>query len=389
MKAGFFQRLRQLPGRMDFTLVSVTLVLLVTGCLFIYGAGRQTGGTFTHYWLRQMLAAFLGACGFLVATAIDYRRVGKWAWLFHAGAIILLVLVLMAGRRINAARSWLPIFGFTLQPSEIAKPTTILLSAYVLSRPAYTLKPWLKALLLTIVVGIPVALICMQPDWGTALVFVPAVLVMLFLAGLRWRWIALGLPCAALAMFLLFPSLSKRQQRRIETFLHPSQDIAAFGWNAHQSLLAVGSGGFRGKGFMHGTQYILGFLPRKVAPTDFIFSVISEETGFVGAAALLGAYAVLLFCCLRTAAVAGDDFGAYTAAGIGALFFTHVYINMGMTIGAAPIIGIPLPLVSYGGSFMLTCLLTLGLLQSVYGHRPRSRREAIAQASVTAIEWNR
>lgn len=387
MKDGFFKRLWHLLGRLDPVLSSVILILVGTGCLFIYGAGRQTGGVFTHYWLRQLLAASLGAGGFLVAAAVDYRRLGKWAWLLYAGAVLLLVVVLVAGRRINAARSWLPVFGFTLQPSEIAKPATVLLSAYVLSRPAYALKPWVKALLLAIVAAVPIALICIQPDWGTALVFAPPLLVMVFLAGLRWRWIAMGLLCAILTMPLLFSALSERQQKRIQTFLHPSTDIAAFGWNAHQSLLAVGSGGFRGKGLMHGTQYVLGFLPRKVAPTDFIFSVLSEETGFVGAATLIGVYVLLLFCCLRAAAVAGDDFGAYTAAGIGALIFTHVYVNIGMTIGAAPIIGIPLPLVSYGGSFMLTCLLALGLVQSVYVHRPRSRREAMAQASTP--EWRR
>ncbi|NOY82697.1 MAG: rod shape-determining protein RodA [Kiritimatiellaeota bacterium] len=374
MRHGPLQPVRRVLERMDPVLSAVTVVLLAAGCLFIYGAGRQTGGYFTHYWLRQLLAAALGAGCFLAAAASDYRRLGKWAWVFYGGAVVLLIVVLLVGRRINQARSWLPLFGFTLQPSEIAKPATVFLTAYVLSRPAYVLNAWTKAAFVFCIVVVPVVLVCRQPDWGTALVFLPPILAMVFLAGIRRRWVLLACLGVVLAAPVLFAVMSRHQKERIRTFLHPSENIASSGWNAHQSLLAVGSGGFRGKGFMQGTQYVLGFLPRKVAPTDFIFSVIAEETGFVGAVALIGAYAVLLLCCLRGAVVAGDDLGAYTAVGIATLLFTHVYINIGMTIGAAPIIGIPLPLVSYGGSFMLTCMLALGLVQSVYVHRPQPRR---------------
>jgi len=197
----------------------------------------------------------------------------------------------------------------------------------------------------------------------------------IFVSGLAWKWLLLGL---ILGVALTVPvyqfGLASRQQDRIRTFLHPSNDISDAGWNAHQSLLAVGSGGFTGKGFMKGTQNVLGFLPRTVAPTDFVFSVVAEENGFIGAAVIMISLIGIVICCLRTAMVAADDFGAYLSVAVAALFFLHTYINVGMTIQAAPIIGIPLPFVSYGGSFMLSCMICAGLIQSVYIRRPTNHQ---------------
>jgi rod shape determining protein RodA len=243
-------------------------------------------------------------------------------------------------------------------------------------------------------------LIGLQPDYGTALVFVPFTLAVVFAAGLTWRWILLGVAAAAVVLPLAYPRLADHQKDRIKVFLEPPADgaIALLSplvsddrqeglveakehffkrsesavdtdWNAHQSLLAVGSGGMWGKGFMRGTQHVLGFLPRTVAPTDFIFSVIAEEAGFAGAGAVLCAFMGLILCMLRTATLACDEFGTYLACGVAVLFFTHVFINVGMTMQAAPIIGIPLPFVSYGGSFMLGTMVCAGLAQSVHVRR--------------------
>lgn len=224
---------------------------------------------------------------------------------------------------------------------------------------------------LLLVAAVPVLLVGLQPDWGTALVFVPMALAVVLVAGLGWRWIACGLLLVVVAAPMLYRTcLAPHQKARIRTFLRPSEDVSRTGWNAHQSLLAVGSGGLRGKGFQKGTQHVLGFLPRNVAPTDFIFSVVAEESGFLGAGGLVVAFAVLVLRCLRTAALARDDFGAYLAVGVAAMFLTHAYINAGMTVRAFPIIGIPLPFVSYGGSFMLNTMISAGLVQSVYVRRP-------------------
>jgi len=217
--------------------------------------------------------------------------------------------------------------------------------------------------------AIPAVLICLQPDWGTALVFVPFTVVIVFLAGIPWKWVAGGCLAVLLAGPLIYQTLEPHQKNRIRTFVQPSQDVSDAGWNAHQSLLAVGSGGLWGKGFMKGTQHVLGFLPRTVAPTDFIFSVIAEEAGFVGAGAVVCAFLGVILCCLRTAALASDDLGCYVAAGVAAVIFTHVYINIGMTVQAAPIIGIPLPFVSYGGSFMVSVMICAGMVQSVHVRR--------------------
>jgi rod shape determining protein RodA len=346
-------------------------VLIATGLLFVYGAGRQIGGRLAGYWIRQVLWIGVGLAAFVTAASVDYRRLsGLWAWLLYASGIALLVLVLVAGREINGARSWLPVLGMTLQPAEFAKPTTVLFLAWMASRRVFHFARLLDLGVFGLAVMLPALLVAKQPDWGTALVFAPAGLAVAFAAGLSWRALAAGAAIAVLGGYAAYSRLLEpRQRERIHTFLQPSADVTDAGWNARQSLLAVGSGGVWGKGFMRGDQHALGYLPRKVAPTDFIFSVIGEETGFVGAGAVVCAFLGILLCCLRTAVGAPDRFGALLCVGVAGLIVTHMFINIGMTIQIAPIVGIPLPLVSYGGSFMISMMASLGLVQSVYGAR--------------------
>jgi rod shape determining protein RodA len=219
--------------------------------------------------------------------------------------------------------------------------------------------------------AIPFILILKEPDLGTAMVLVPTALFMLIAAGAAWRHLlglfALGATLSPLGWFVL----SGYQRERIMTFLDPSRDPLDSGWNALQSAIAVGSGGLSGKGFLNGTQNVLGFLPRTVSPSDFIFPVIAEETGFIGASLLLLAYAVLLTCYIRTTCTAGDKTGSLLAMGIAGLLFCHVFVNIAMTIGLLPITGLPLPFVSSGGSFMVSTLAGFGLVQSVYVRRKR------------------
>ncbi len=374
--SGWLRLLRKIRY-FDPVLMAAIAVLLPIGCLFIYGAGQhiflaggQIGHGFKHYWLRQMFWAVLGLGCFFIISLTDYRRLARWSLLFWTLAVTLLVLVLMVGRQINHARSWLPVLGFTLQPAELAKPAVLLCTAWTLGQPPWRLSGWAKFFLLLPLVAAPLGLILLQPDWGTALVFLPMILAAVFVAGLPWRWVALGLLLAGIGgpLFYRYAPLKPYQRARITTFLHPRKDTTRSGWNAYQALLAVGSGGFHGKGFMKGSQYILGFLPRRVTPTDFIFSVIGEETGFLGASLVVVTFAFLIFSCLRIALAAPDLLGVALAAGAAGLVFTHAYLNIGMNIGVAPIIGIPLPLVSYGGSFMIAVMGCLGLVQSVHVH---------------------
>ena len=215
----------------------------------------------------------------------------------------------------------------------------------------------------------PFLLIAVEPDLGTAMVLVPVAWVMLLIAGTPPR-LRLALAAAAI---LVAPAgwflLDGYQQERVRVFLNPGLDPLGAGWNKIQSAIAVGSGGLHGKGWLEGTQNVLGYLPRPVAPTDFIYSVIAEETGFVGSVVLLGLYAVVLGGAIRAATGAPDKYGQLLAAGLATMLFFHVFVNMAMTIGLLPITGKPLPLVSYGGSFMTATMLSLGLVQSVYARR--------------------
>ncbi len=383
---------RQLLARMDFALLFCMLVLLSVGVLTIYGAGQKAGGAFEHYWIRQLAGIGIGTVFFLACVLFDYRQLGREAWLFYGAALFLLVLVLVTGFTINRSRSWIPVLpGFTLQPGEIAKPATLFFLAWTASRPALRLTKASSLVPHLLVLGAPVALIMLQPDWGTALVFFGMAAPILFLAGFRWKWVAVILAVLVLAavpawLYVMRPvpaasttpqhglaGMMEHQRQRLHNrftvFLDPDADAMGSGWNARQAMMAVGSGGAAGKGFMKGTQHELGFLPRTVAPTDFIFSVIGEENGFLGSVVILGAFLVIVLRCLRIASQADDEFGSYLAAGTAGLFFTHAYINVGMNIHAAPIIGIPLPLISYGGSFMISSLICLGLVQSIHARR--------------------
>ncbi|MFW5996934.1 MAG: FtsW/RodA/SpoVE family cell cycle protein [Lentisphaeria bacterium] len=350
-------------------------LLLALGGFFMYGAGQQLGGVYAGYWLRHILWIAVGMFGFLFFLLIDYRLLGKWSWLFYVGGLLLLAVVLFAGIEINYARRWLALGGFTIQPSEFAKPVTLLFVCWLASRRGFRINRLPDLIFLGLITSLPILLIIRQPDHGTALVFVILALAVAFSAGLSWRFILAGCLIVALALPVAYKfAMAPYQRARIRTFLTPAENVGAEGWNAHQSILAVGSGGMYGKGFREGTQHVMGYLPRTVAPTDFIFSVIAEELGFIGAGAIICAFLGLLLCCLRIAAGAPDRFGTFLCIAVATLLFVHVYVNIGMTIGASPIIGMPLPFISYGGSFMVSVMAAMGMVENVHA---RSKMEEI------------
>lgn len=359
-----------LLARLDWVMLAAMLLLMGIGILFIYSASYRGDDVWmTALTRKQTVWAMAGLVAFSIAVMTDYRQLVDNAWWLYLVCLVLLVLVLFMGVKIYGSTRWLNLFGIQVQPSEFAKIGTLLALAHYLSPPS---RDMASAKTLFSVFGlmvIPFVLVLQQPDLGTALMLVPVTLALLFVGGIPLRYLVVLGVISLLLSPLGWLVLDEYQKERILVFLDPGRDPLGAGWNKIQSEIAVGSGGLGGKGYLMGTQNILGFLPRTVAPTDFIFSVIAEESGFAGAALVLGLYAVILGCGIRAAIRARDRLGRLLAAGITTSLFCHMFVNIAMTVGLAPITGLPLPLISYGGSFMISTMVGLGLVQSVYVRR--------------------
>ena len=353
--------------RIDLFTVAAIFVLAGVGIAFIHSAGHH--GAQSGLYVKQFGWAGLGLVVFAAAAAVDYRRIGQQALSVYLIALGVLVLTLVAGVTIHGGRRWLTLFGILVQPSEFAKIATVMMLALFLSRPDLKLTRWTVLPQAAAIAVVPFLLIAAEPDLGSAMVLVPATWVMLLVAGVSAkRMIGLVLLAVMLAPagWLL---MDEYQKERVRVFLNPGRDPTGTGWNKIQAEIAVGSGGLRGKGYENGTQNILGYLPRNVAPTDFIYAVIAEEKGFVGSAGVLALFAVVIGGGFRAARGARDKFGQLLATGLVTLVFCHVFVNTAMTIGLLPITGVPLPLVSYGGSIMVSTMIGLGFIQGVYARR--------------------
>lgn len=388
MSRKFWQSIRLL-GRIHWPMFLTTAALLAMGVAFVYSScfisPEQPVRTL---YVKQIQWIVAGLIGYVIFAAWDYRDLGRYSWWAYGGALVLLVVVLVFGEVVCGARRRLDMVGLTIQPSEVAKLAVIVLMARILSSPGIDFaRLRILAPVLALVV-VPVLLIMKQPDLGTALVFAPTVFVLLVASGMRLRPLIvmavmglLAVSLVATAAFLperlgvsrekqlrvwRYTGLSEYQRDRILTFFDSDKDPLGRGWNKRQSVIAVGSGGMTGKGFRNGTQNILGFLPRSVAPTDFIFSVIAEETGFLGSLVVLVLFGLVVTFGTLTACIARDMFGRLLCAGIVTLIFSHVFVNIAMTVGLMPITGLPLPLLSYGGSFMIVMMSALGIIQSVH-----------------------
>ncbi len=346
--------------------------------------------------MRQIFWYALGAGAAAALCCVDYRTVARWAALAYGGAVVLLVVVLFLGTVRAGARRWFDLSFFSLQPSEFAKLAFILAMAHFLSRPAEELRipaNFWKALGLIV---LPFLLILKEPDLGSALVFLPTGLVMLYVAGtpkpyLAWLLGGVGIIGALFLVDVLFAppgwwqiKLQDYQRQRLLVYfdadfapadastaekVRAKEVQAQKSYQVRQALISVGSGGLLGKGWCKGNQTALGFLPPGAAHNDFIFSVIAEEKGFVGSLTVLTLYGVVLFTGIRTASQARDRLGKLLAVGVVTLLFSHVFINIGMNIRIVPVTGIPLPLLSYGGSSVLGSLIAIGILQNVYTYR--------------------
>ncbi len=367
-----WSQISRLLRRLDWSLVVGVGALLVASVFFIYSAAfRADDLPVAPFYEKQMMWAMVGIGFFLLLVLIDYHRFRDAAWWLYAVGLVLLVLVLIpgVGKKVYGAYRWLMLFGVQLQPSEFGKLATLIALARFLSRPGRDVKSPKCVVQSLLIIGVPFLLIVKEPDLGTGMMLVPVAFFMMYAAGVPIRYLAFLVLLGILMMPLGWFVLDDYQKDRILVFFDASRDPMGAGWNKIQSEIAVGSGGLWGKGYLRGTQNVLGFLPRTVAPTDFIYSVIAEEMGFVGSLGLLLLYAMVLAAGIRSALSARDKLGRMLAVGITSLLFCHVFVNIAMTIGLLPITGLPLPLISYGGSFMVSTMVGLGIMQSVYVRR--------------------
>ncbi len=352
----------------NWIIIACALLVLTLGVFFIYsGSYRLSYDTGFKYAERQIVWAIIGMMVGAFFVALGYRKLSYISFPLYLFFILLLLILLITADPRRGARSWLFLWGLTIQPSEFAKIAVVLALAKYLSGDYFSrgsLNYMLAGLLMT---AVPVLLILKQPDLGTAIVLIPIMLAMLVVAGARARYLFYCAIAGILSLPLFWCVLKPYQQLRIKTFLNPQLDPLRSGYNAIQSQIAVGSGGLFGQGWLYGTQTHLRFLPER--HTDFVFSVLGEEAGFLGCLLLFLLYAVIIFSGLRIASQARDEFGRLVAVGISVLLASHVIINVGMSIGLLPITGIPLPLMSYGGSSLLSIFICLGILESIYAGR--------------------
>jgi rod shape determining protein RodA len=352
---------RRLIYNVDWVLLGTTLVLSLMGVAMVYSATQA--GQKPDLYLKQLALVALGTVGLALAAALDYRRLADRAVLLYVLALLALVYVLRFGPLIGGTRRWIVLGGFQLQPSELVKLATAVFVAKVFSEFRQESLGLREVVLPGAAVGLLALLIAREPDLGTAACLVPVFLAVAFLAGLRMRAV-LGLGAAlVLSAGLAWPLLKDYQKTRIYTFLDPSLDPKGAGYQKIQSQIAVGAGGLLGRGFLEGSQAQLGYLPAR--HTDFVFSVLAEETGFVGVFVALALYLLVLWRMLETARLARDRLGAFLVAGVSTAFAFQVVYNVGMVAGLLPVKGLPLPLMSYGGSSVVSSLTGIGLVLSV------------------------
>ncbi len=372
--------------RLNVTLLVSIISAVAVGVAFVYSACsiREVDALRRLY----LLHAHMGAIGLLICLGLaylNYQDILRVSWLVYAGALVLLILTLVIGDKTMGARRWVA----GIQPSELAKLATILVLADLFGRRSAS-KGFGMYLVALAVMALPMALILRQPDLSTSLVFVPTVFAMLFVARVSPRavlaTVGAGVLAGVLALGLLVASeseevplptrervrkilpLSAYQRDRLVVFLYPDRDPFGRGWNKRQSEIAVGSGGMWGKGYLKGDQNLLGYLPASVASNDFIFSVLAEETGFVGSVIVLLLFAGILIPTLAVAYVCTDGAGRLLCTGVVTLTFCHLFVNIGMTVGLLPVTGLPLPFISSGRTFLLTMMTAYGLVQSVAVH---------------------
>ncbi|NLN19003.1 MAG: rod shape-determining protein RodA [Firmicutes bacterium] len=359
---------KRLVKRINWILVGGVLAILCIGLFTLYSATRHATSDPFYYVKRQLIAVAIGTVGAIIVFRTDYHIYRLYTRHFYWAAVGSLLLVLLIGRRAGGAQSWFRLGAFQLQPSEFAKLAFIFVLADQLESHQGGFERIRDFLPILISAAVPLGLVILQPDLGTALVFAFILMAMLFVVGVPARvfgtMAAVVIPILPLAYhFVLRPY----QRLRLLIFLNPWADRLGAGYNVIQSSIAIGAGRFFGKGYLRGTQAQLRFLPAH--HTDFIFSVFAEENGFVGCVILLGLFLLIFLDTVRRLPTSYDRYGMFLTTGLLAMWTFHVFENVGMALGVMPVTGIPLPFVSYGGSAMIVNLTAVGLVANVQARR--------------------
>lgn len=361
----------------DYSLLLTVVAIALFGALMVAASTVSGEVTFASlmgsgFFVRQLIWVFGGLAGMFVLSLIDYTEWKRFLIPIYLFSLALLILVIFKGHTVLGSQRWISIGGFfNLQPSELAKVSIIFTLSTVMAKEGRDLSGWHDLIIPFAHVSLPMLVVFLQPDLGTSLVFVAITASILFVAGLRWLHMAvLGVGGVIASVLAFFFVLQPYQKNRLIIFRDPWQDPRGLGWQIIQSKVAIGSGQFRGRGLFQGTQNQLDFLPEK--HTDFIFSVIGEELGFLGAALFLLVYLLMIWQILRVGMEAKDNLGRYICVGVAAMLVFQLLVNVGMTISIMPVTGIPLPLLSYGGSSFLTTMISLGLVLSVASHKDTS-----------------
>jgi rod shape determining protein RodA len=362
------QKLEQL----NWLLISLIIILAFTGFLMLYSAG---GGSF-YPWLIRQLAFFCIFFPLMIFIALtDIKIWFKLAYFAYAVALILVIIVDIMGHNAMGATRWFRLGSLTIQPSEIMKLCTV----FALARYFYGIDAEeigrIKFLIIPLLfIAVPAFFIFHQPDLGTATILLMVGVSVLFLAGVKvWKFVSVGIAALCAVPLIWSFLLYDYQKNRVLNFLDPNQDPLGSGYNIIQSKIAIGSGGFFGKGYLKGTQGQLNFLPEK--QTDFIFTMLSEELGFLGGAFTIAIYCSIIAICINIATKTQHQFGRLLVMGITNIFFVHMFINMGMVMGLIPVVGAPLPFVSYGGTIMATMMIGFGLILNIDLHKSSDFRK--------------
>lgn len=408
---------KQSNAMLDWVLILVTTLLFAMGLISIYSATYDAG--MSEYFTKQLLFGIVGGGVMIAIMFMPERWLFDYAYILYGIAMLLLIAVIVIGKTVYGSKSWLTIGPITFQPSELGKIATLLAVARSISSRGRDLSNWSDLIMPIILFALPIGLIMLEPDFGSASVYGVMLLGMMFWGGASLNLITflVGAPISVimgfigrewvfvssiitasvpmflkrdlmktLAMLLVFIAigfssryvygvLKPHQQSRIQTFLNPDNDPRGRGYHVIQSIMAVGSGGVTGKGFLHGTQTQLRYIPKQW--TDFIFCVPTEEFGFVGGVLVIGLLAILILQCIAIARQSGNAFGSILSASVGIIFFYHATVNIGMAIGAFPVMGIPLPFLSAGGSALVMNMASVGIVLNVYRNRRKVSRKHI------------
>ena len=366
--------MNKLLKNLDYFIPVLTIALVLCGMFLIFSATKSGDASLLSntFLKKQLIAALLGVLAVIISLLINYEVLRDYAEIIYIGDLLLLGIVLVIGQTVKGGQSWISLGRFNFQPAEITKLIVIIMLAHVLAKGKYKVENILGLIMPGLYVFIPFSLILLQNDLGSSLVLLAIFIGMIYVAGANAKFLfgsifgVIGSVVTWVAAHIylgVYIPLKDYQLNRLLVLVNPSRDPLGAGYNVRQSKIAIGSGGFLGKGLFTGSQNQLNFLPEK--HTDFIFSVLGEELGFVGAIIILILYFTLLWRALIVARKAKDKFGEYVVIGIISMFSFHIFQNIGMAVGLMPVTGIPLPFLSYGGSSLITNLLAVGLIMNI------------------------